>query len=82
MEHVAKVGSAGHTYIIDNDKKYFPSFQTKGADYMKLGASHVDLCQDSVLDPLVIFLPLTSILLLYISICIMCDIHQVKIKID
>ena len=51
-------------------------FQTKGADYMKLGTSHVDLCQDSVLDPLVILLALAIIVLIYVSICIICDIMK------
>ena len=43
---------------------------------MKLGTSHVDLCQDSVLDPLVILLALAIIVLIYVSICIICDIMK------
>ena len=47
---------------------------------MKLGAAHVDLCQDSILDPLVIVIPLTIIVSIYKSIFIISNIHKVKVK--
>ena len=82
VEHVAKVGS-GHTYNLYADNNVFYAFQTKGADYMKLGPSHIDLCHDSVLDPLVVLFPLAIIMFLYISIGIVCDImRKVKVKKD
>ena len=48
---------------------------------MKLGAAHVDLCQDSVLDPLAIVFPLIISVSIYKSLFIMSgNIHKVKLK--
>ena len=72
-----------HTFNLYVDNNVFYAFQTKGADYMKLGPSHIDLCHDSVLDPLVVLFPLAIIMCLYISIGIVCDImRKVKVKTD